>query len=124
MNRSLFENSVWKQIQGGQVLEGENAYQLRWRTATNSVPTGAPSGPHDPWSNFLYGTMGFCTRIDKIAAIMQFSFPREYSRKIFPPTVVLVSSLAGAQQNPANREFAEVDRINQQRRAGTEMPKP
>jgi hypothetical protein len=55
---------------------------------------------------------------------MQFSFPREFSRKTFLATVVPFSSLAGAEQNPANREFAEVDRINQQRRAGTEMPKP
>jgi len=53
---------------------------------------------------------------------MQFSFPREFSRKIFPPTVVLLLRLGRAEQ--ANREFAEVDRINQQRRAGTEMPKP
>jgi len=88
------------------------------------MPIGAPSGDRDPWSNLLYGTMGFCAHIDKIAAIMQFSFPREFSRKTFFSNVVLVSSLAGAQQNPANREFAEVDRINQQRRAGTEMPIP
>ncbi len=44
-------------MQGGQVLEGKNAYQLHWRTATNPMPTGAPSGPYDPWSIFLYGTM-------------------------------------------------------------------
>jgi hypothetical protein len=55
---------------------------------------------------------------------MPFSLPREFSRKTFFSNVVLVSSLTGAQQNPANREFAEVDRLNQQRRAGTEMPKP
>jgi hypothetical protein len=88
------------------------------------MSTGTPSGHRDPWSNFLVRHHGFCTRIVKIAAIMQFSFPREFSRKTFFSNVVLVSELAGAQQNPANREFAEVDRINQQRRAGAEMPKP
>ena len=82
-----------------------------------------PAGPTIPGRIFVRHH-GFSNHIDKIAAIMQFSFPREYSRKIFPPTVVLISLLSAAEQNPANREFAEVDRMNQQRRAGTEMPKP
>ena len=35
----------------------------------------------------------------------------------------ILRDLRGAIRH-GNREFAEVDRINQQRRAGTEMPKP
>src|SRR6478672_5199927 len=99
MNRNCFENSAWKQIQGGQVLERK----MHISCAGEPQPLHADwraQRVHDPWSTFFNGTT-VPVPIDKIAAIMQFSFPREFSRKIFPPTVVLLLRLGRAEQ--ANR---------------------